>query len=302
MNNQNLVSVIMATYNRSNIIGYAIKTVLNQTYSNWELIVVGDHCTDDTEKVVLDFSNPNIKFHNLPENNGEQSGPNNFGLDCAQGDYITFLNHDDLWFEDHLESLVECIHSTNADLVYSWWYPVSPDVNSIRPMIVDPDLTYNLKLFVPASSWLFKNELIDSVGKWRHFKEIYDIPSQDWIKRVHLKKLSIKSTSNVSMIAIQSGAREKAYSNREYLESSSWYEKLQNPERLRRELLTENLIHFVRKDQMIFNHLITFIWNLMKELFVQFNFKPSSIKNFFRFGRKGAFLNSLRRKRGLKRI
>lgn len=56
------ISVITATYNRSNALALAIRTVLWQTCPDWELIVVGDHCTDDTEDVVRGFPDPRIRF------------------------------------------------------------------------------------------------------------------------------------------------------------------------------------------------------------------------------------------------
>jgi len=91
-----LVSVIIATYNRSNVLAIAIKTVLAQTYPQWELLVIGDACTDDTAAVVAGFGDVRIRFHNLAQNVGEQSGPNNEGMQQAKGKYFAFLNHDDL--------------------------------------------------------------------------------------------------------------------------------------------------------------------------------------------------------------
>src|SRR5438105_4413192 len=114
-----LVSVVLATYNRSNVLKFAIETVLWQSYSNWELLVIGDCCTDNTEELMSQFSDSRIHFHNLPENIGEQSGPNNEGCRRARGEYIAFLNHDDLWFPDHLEKSVSHLQSTGSDLIYS---------------------------------------------------------------------------------------------------------------------------------------------------------------------------------------
>ena len=80
------ISIITATYNRSNLLAYAINSVLRSTYEDWELIVVGDACTDDTESVVNAFGDPRIQFYNLEENFGEQSGPNNIGFSqCPAG-------------------------------------------------------------------------------------------------------------------------------------------------------------------------------------------------------------------------
>src|SRR5688572_3928903 len=74
------VSVVMATYNRSNLLPLVIHTVLWQTFTDWELLVIGDACTDDTEAVVKSIGDPRIHFFNLPVNCGDQSGPNNEGM------------------------------------------------------------------------------------------------------------------------------------------------------------------------------------------------------------------------------
>ena len=90
------VSIITATYNRSEVLKWAIRSVLAQTFCDWELIVVGDACTDDTEQVVASFTDPRIRFVNRSTSFGEQSGPNNDGFFLANGRLIAYLNHDDL--------------------------------------------------------------------------------------------------------------------------------------------------------------------------------------------------------------
>jgi glycosyltransferase involved in cell wall biosynthesis len=66
------ISVVTATYNRSNVLRYAIESVRAQGFQDWELIVVGDACTDDTSEVVAAFADPRIRFVNRAENAGEQ--------------------------------------------------------------------------------------------------------------------------------------------------------------------------------------------------------------------------------------
>src|SRR3984893_7629219 len=95
-----IVSVVIATYNRSNVLRCAITSVLAQTFDNFELLVVGDCCTDDTEAVVLSSDDDRVRWHNLLENCGNQYGPNNYGLKHARGRYIAYLGHDDLWHPD----------------------------------------------------------------------------------------------------------------------------------------------------------------------------------------------------------
>ena len=79
------VSVLIATYNRSDVLRCAIASVLFQTFRDWELIVVGDACTDDTAEVVATFQDPRIRFVNRVVNFGEQSAPSNDGFKLAGG-------------------------------------------------------------------------------------------------------------------------------------------------------------------------------------------------------------------------
>src|SRR5215204_4852289 len=95
-------SVIIAAYNRAAILSYAIRSVLQQDFADWELIVIGDGCTDNSESVARSFGDPRIVWENLPVNSGGQSAPHNRGLEKARGRYVFFLGQDDLYFADHL--------------------------------------------------------------------------------------------------------------------------------------------------------------------------------------------------------
>src|SRR4051812_42918921 len=74
------VSIVVATYNRSNVLELAIASVVAQTFTDWELLVVGDACTDDSEQVVESFADPRIVWTNLAVNHGDQSGPSNHAM------------------------------------------------------------------------------------------------------------------------------------------------------------------------------------------------------------------------------
>src|SRR4030095_3242553 len=121
------VSVVLATFNRSNILPFVIGSVLAQTRGDWELIVVGDGCTDDSEDVVARFNDPRIRFINLRQRVGDQSGPNNEGVRQARGRFVAFLNHDDLWFPDHLERTLETLDKTGAALTFTLQLEADPD-------------------------------------------------------------------------------------------------------------------------------------------------------------------------------
>jgi glycosyltransferase involved in cell wall biosynthesis len=177
------ISVIVATYNRSEVLRWAVRSVRAQTFLNWELIVVGDACTDDTATLMGTFDDPRIRFVNLPQNAGEQSGPNNHGLELAHGELIAYLNHDDLWFPDHLATLRTRLEERRADLVYA--LPISMDAAGLVFCgIINSDLMYDPSHFVPASLWLARRDLIRDMGGWRMSRDTHaSNPSQDLLFR-----------------------------------------------------------------------------------------------------------------------
>lgn len=99
-----LISIIMPTYNAARYIGKAIQSVLGQTYPHWELIIVDDASGDDTENIVRTFEDARIRYHKVSRI-GHPAGVRNTGLKMAQGEFIAFLDSDDLYFPQSLEKL-----------------------------------------------------------------------------------------------------------------------------------------------------------------------------------------------------
>src|SRR5215213_8100974 len=100
-----LFTVVLATYGRGVHIKPTIESVLDQSFPDFELIVAGDGCADQTESVVRSFADDRLKWCNLPHNTGSQSFPNNEGILHARGNWICYLGHDDIWAPDHLAIL-----------------------------------------------------------------------------------------------------------------------------------------------------------------------------------------------------
>lgn len=127
-----LVTVVVATYNRARLLTErCVPSVLNQTYENLELIVVGDGCTDETEEAVDKIGDPRLRFVNLPERSVYPTDPEqrwmvagtpamNKGLTMTTGDYITHLDDDDEYLPDRLQKLVGFATRNGCDLV---WHP-----------------------------------------------------------------------------------------------------------------------------------------------------------------------------------
>jgi glycosyltransferase involved in cell wall biosynthesis len=98
------VSVIIPTYNRADLLPRAIQSVINQTYKDWELLIIDDGSTDNTKEIVEGFikKDSRIKYF-YEENSGAPGRPKNFGIQKSNGKYIAFLDSDDEWLPEKLE-------------------------------------------------------------------------------------------------------------------------------------------------------------------------------------------------------
>jgi len=119
MNNQ-LVSIIIPTYNRSNLLSKAISSVINQTYKMWELIIVDDGSYDNTKEVVQEFIRKDARIKYFYQENKGQASALNRGLEESSGYFIAFLDDDDEWFPNKLEKQIELLKiNPNLSMVYS---------------------------------------------------------------------------------------------------------------------------------------------------------------------------------------
>ena len=123
------VTVIIATYNWANVLPYSIGSVLDQTFTDFELLVIGDGCSDESGKVVEEIEDARVQWHNLPANTGHQSGPNNLGIDLAGGDVAVRLQPEVLprttvTFDDSgsMSRNIGCPSPALAPEIYSFRY------------------------------------------------------------------------------------------------------------------------------------------------------------------------------------
>lgn len=110
-----MVSVIIPTYNRADKIKPAVESVLNQTYSDFELIIVDDGSTDNTKSVIESIDDSRIKY--VHQKNAGACAARNNGIRCAKGEYIAFHDSDDIWHKDKLEKQMDVLQKSGADIV-----------------------------------------------------------------------------------------------------------------------------------------------------------------------------------------
>lgn len=111
-----LFSIIIPTYNRAHLISKAIQSVLDQTYTHWELVIVDDGSTDNTEEVVRKFNDQRIRY--FQKNHEERSVARNFGIEKSSGLNISFLDDDDYYLAEFLEEFNRKIEKEKRPIGY----------------------------------------------------------------------------------------------------------------------------------------------------------------------------------------
>lgn len=305
MNNKKtpLVSIITAAYNRSNVLKLAIQSVLNQNYKNWELIVVNDASTDDTSDVVRSFDDSRIHLIELKENSGDQSGPNNIGIEYAKGEYISYLSQDDLWFPDHLKVLVEKIIKTNSDWVFSMGFNII-NQSKINMRGIFPSDQYNpLYGYVVASLWLLKRSVLEKIGGWKMHFETRLIPSQDLLIRAFKVKKIIRAVNNPSVLLFPSGLKVNSYADRQESEQRYYWERIESNSGLKEEILNKVIVDEHKKYILntfdIYFAFRRFFLALLRSSMKIFKLNPVVVTAFLKHRRKGSFINKIRITRGL---
>jgi glycosyltransferase involved in cell wall biosynthesis len=129
--NQPLVSVILPTYNRANTISRAIDSVLNQTYSNLELIVIDDGSTDNTGDIMNEYLKEDPRISYVKQEHLGANYARNYGIKLAKGQYIAFQDSDDEWFNHKLEKLLNVAQLSNEGYagVFTAFYRCDQDGN-----------------------------------------------------------------------------------------------------------------------------------------------------------------------------
>ena len=138
MNNVS-ASIIIPAYNAGKFIAETIHSVINQTYNNWELIIIDDGATDNTKNVVALFLSDNrIKY--FYQKNAGVSAARNKGLEMVTGDYIAFLDADDVWEPENIEKKIKMlVDFPDVDWVYSDMFEAGEKMNKVKVAAIGRD-------------------------------------------------------------------------------------------------------------------------------------------------------------------
>jgi glycosyltransferase involved in cell wall biosynthesis len=179
-----LVSIVLPTFKRAHVLPHAIRSVLEQTYQNWELIIVDDNSPDDTAVVVQSFNDARIHY---VKNDPNLKLPRalNRGFSLARGDYLTWTSDDNLLAPEAIEKMVGVLATRDCDFVYAdYWLFSEQDANG-RPLAPQHDrLPDTLQLDKGnhiGACFMYTRKLYESVGDYD--PELFLVEDYDYFLR-----------------------------------------------------------------------------------------------------------------------
>ena len=185
MKNTLLFSVIIPVYNRAHLITKAINSVIQQNYSNWEIILVDDCSTDNIKEVISNFKDERIRFYELPVNKGN-AGARNEGVRRSKGDYIFFLDSDDEMEVKCLKLFSELINSKpRTKFAFGGYYILNTETGRKTTKMWKPDSekSFLKELKIGTGCGLMvKKDCFDKIG---YFDERLRVAvDTDWLIRL----------------------------------------------------------------------------------------------------------------------
>lgn len=209
-----MVTIITPCYNASAYIKDTILSVLNQTYADWEMIIVDDCSSDNSADIIKEYlSDPRIKYFKTDRPSGGPSAPRNIGIDNAKGEYIAFLDSDDIWLPNKLESQLLFMKSRNASFAYSNYIRFK-NVNNLRGVIHAPSsATYNDILhsdYIPLLTIIIKKAILGDIRFVNRSKE-------DFAFLLALLRTGICAFNTNDCVALYRIAKKSRSSNKLYM-------------------------------------------------------------------------------------
>lgn len=186
------VSVVLCTYNRRTLLPRAIQSVFDQSYTDWELIIVDDGSTDDSASIIRPYTLRDSRVHYYRQENCGLASARNTGLALSRGIYVTFLDSDDEYLPDHLEQCMKFLSGrTNVDGIYGRMKLAGPRSRHYVPDVTRPGKKIHLSRCHAAGTLVAKRRCLEALGGFRQipFSEDFDL-----IRRLE-EQYTIRTTS-----------------------------------------------------------------------------------------------------------
>jgi len=180
------VSIVVPCYNAELFIEKTIKSIMSQTYQNWELYIIDDGSTDQSENIVLPFLGDNrITFLKNPKNSGVAFS-RNIGIDKAKGRYLAFCDSDDIWEPTKLEKQINLLENSSSDICYTGYSLINE--NGLRISTISVSSSRTIQDELKSSSMLTSAFIYDLQRLGRH--HFIQIGHEDYLFKLELMKKS----------------------------------------------------------------------------------------------------------------
>ncbi len=158
-----LFSIIIPTYNRAATLVTALRSVVEQTFDDWELIIVDDGSTDNTETIVNKLMLKHQKINYKKIIHSGHAAAKNYGIELASGNYITFLDSDDKYRPEHLQTYADIIFQENPDLIHG-----NPEIigNEFVEDFNHPGKMIHIDNCTVGGTFCIKQTVFDKIGKF----------------------------------------------------------------------------------------------------------------------------------------
>ena len=216
-----LVSIITPCYNAVETIIKTIDSVLYQTYQNWEMIIVDD-CSSDASLLIIDDyakKDSRIKYYKTEAPSGSPAIPRNIGIEKSHGQYIAFLDSDDIWLPSKLERQMSYVETSNCDLLYSYYEKINWDGHR-NGRVIKPRkwVTYCNLLqtnVIPMLTAIVRRDVIGNV----RFKQI---AQEDYCFWLDIMKKGYKAECLQSVTALYRESKNSRSSNKIKTINGQW--------------------------------------------------------------------------------
>lgn len=208
-----LVSIITPCHNAGGVISHTIDSVLAQTYSEWEMLIVDDCSDDNSAEIIKQYAQRDnrIKYFKTSKPSGSPSQPRNIGIENAKGDYIAFLDADDMWLPCKLEKQIAFMVSKNIMLSYTYYEKMSWDEQRNERIITTNSQTDYKNLLksnvIPCLTAVIHRDIIGST----RFKQI---PQEDFCFWLDILKKGYMAYNLCEKTALYRVAKDSRSSNK----------------------------------------------------------------------------------------
>lgn len=216
-----MISIITPCYNAQIYIAQAIESVLSQTYPYWELLIVDDCSTDDSAEIILSYAKQDnrIKYFKTDYPSGSPALPRNIGIENAKGEYVAFLDSDDLWLPNKLKEQISFLEENKYDFVYSDYEKMSWDgIRNERIIRASKVSTYKSTLRscdIPCLTVLLRKDIIQNI----RFK---DVCKEDYVFWLEILKAGYIAYNTGIVHALYREASESRSGNKFRMAREQW--------------------------------------------------------------------------------